>query len=438
MKVFDTIKGAAIILIVSVIVGTLLLTLAFLLPTGPIRFNILSTANELAKEGDYHTVYAGIVTTGVDNYTDAVILNESLFGFDDGSSSFRTVLDGDLYVCDENIEATGQLALIVENGYSGELEVQHLFKRFWNGYLVPLKLCLTRMNYYAIRYMNFVIQLALMAALCGLLYKRKLMKYSIPIVLAYIWMNPISMSVCLTFSAFYYCAVIPAILMLAFHEQLSVGSRYLWFFEGAGICTIYFCMNYIQLLSFLFPLAIYIFLNEKTMSAGELLKKCLWLAFFWFGGYYGMMGAKWVVYGIFVDWSIFAEIFDNVILRLSSSYREISITRTGAVLRNINTALGSEANNLTEGCFILVCLIMMLKKHKLAFKKAYIAIFAFSCVLPVARYFIFANHVYTHHWIMFRLLVIPVFCLNVILTRMITGSDPEKTEQRPEESGAYE
>ena len=76
----------------------------------------------------------------------------------------------------------------------------------------------------------------------------------------------------------------------------------------------------------------------------------------------------------------------------------------------------------------------IMKKHRYSFSKVYLAIFSFSCLIPIARYFIFANHVYIHHWVMYRLLVIPVFCLDMIMIRVATDNSESEIKQISEES----
>ncbi|MCR5323419.1 MAG: hypothetical protein K6E85_09140 [Lachnospiraceae bacterium] len=433
MKLLRSFWGFIIILVVSVILGFCFLILSYRINSDSILDHVKTSSEILAAEGDYYSITPKVMGSKLDNYTDCVMLNESLFFSTNWNEVINYALGGYEYYSEDGRTKSELLLAAADEGGRNELKSGPNLNRFWNGYVVLLKIALCFMNYSWIRYVNFNLQLILIGIFAVLLYKRNLFWYSIPLLISYIFINPITMGICFIFSMYFYCAVLPCIIILLFHEKLAVENRYRYLFAIVGIVTSYFCMNYIQLLTLVYPLTIYYLIDQKTENSKKKMLYFLELAFWWAAGYYGMMFAKWIVYGLFINWDIINNIISSVFFRLSANNYGTEFTRIDAVLRNLVEGLLNRINIMIEIMFILICLISICKKRiQYRLNKTDIIVLTISFALPIMRYFIFANHVFIHYWVMYRLMVIPILTLDIFLVRIIMncGKDVElsKTE----------
>ena len=65
-----------------------------------------------------------------------------------------------------------------------------------------------------------------------------------------------------------------------------------------------------------------------------MLKETIKLGGSWMFGFFGMMFAKWVIYAIFVDKSIFVNQFQHILFRLGDNSGGVNTPRVEAVSQN--------------------------------------------------------------------------------------------------------
>ena len=256
--------------VVSGIVGLILLAIAFLLPSSMIKDNVAKSLPIFQQETDYFSVTSGISGSQLDNYTDAIYLNEAMVSRKD-ASIIECILSGYQFIASEE-EGTpvANLERVINNPEN--VSIRPITERFFNGYEVVVKplLCIT--DYAGIRQINIFIVLSLSAPLFILMAKKGLSRFIVPFVLAIAFINPLTVSLSMTFVGFYYCMIIPSVIILAMKPETLARKGWL-VFGFIGACTFYFNMNYFQLLSFGVPLVFYLFVNgfpEKTRSAFRL------------------------------------------------------------------------------------------------------------------------------------------------------------------------
>ena len=83
MKIKTLVKmlwQSGLVVIAAGVVGLMLLAGAFLLPTERIRANVENSIGTFAWESDYFSVTRSIPGSQLDNYTDALYLNQALIG----------------------------------------------------------------------------------------------------------------------------------------------------------------------------------------------------------------------------------------------------------------------------------------------------------------------------------------------------------------------
>ena len=419
------------LLLAAAVVGTLLLSAVFALPTDRIRENVKASVPQLTAEGDHFSVFSGLRHTHQDNYSDAEYLNGALVGND--AKGFFTGLYGLEY---ENTEIplsydspVTVLANVFEDG--AELAYKAYGTRFWNGYEVFVKPLLSFLTYGQIRHLNFYLEMAVMAVLIMLMHKNGLAKYVIPVLISYLLWEPVTVAASMTFAGFFYVTYIPCIVLLAFPRFFREKHLYPLFFMAIGIAAVYFNMNYFQILSFIYPLLFFCLINgfPKSGKNSVLLFAAAFLC--WFAGYAGMMVIKWLVYEVATGETILPAMIIRIRYRLSATeyYTGPHISRVFALLKNARYVLVNVPWMVTELAFVAYG-IVRIAKNKAAYPKIgdlmkanvpSLVLFALSAVTVIARYLLFANHVYIHAWATYRIADAAILTFNIVLMNLSSG-----------------
>ncbi len=400
--------------IVAGIVGVLMLILSFLLPVHTIRKNVQASLPVLLTEGLRYSFTPSDTGSYLDNYTDAIYLNEAMVR-PELADLPACALSGVVVVTEG---AQNWIDYLRKSFESEKVILAAYEQRFFNGYLVLVKLLLELTDYSGIRSFNGVAMGLLFFALCALMLKKGLGAYILPITVSMALMRPLALSLSMAYAGFYYCMLVPCLIMLAANEKLNRAGCYALFFECVGCCTFFFNMNYIQMLTFVFPFLFYLLLNGIPGKAINVLKTGAGLFAAWAFGYYGMMLVKWIAYALVLHRpGIFTEMWDLIRFRTSST-GELSepIARSWALRDNVLTAVSNIWLDLAELGFLAYQVISMKRaKDYRAFTQGELILFLVMLLFPLGRYLVFSNHSYIHAFVMYRLFIIPILALNILL-----------------------
>lgn len=269
------------------------------------------------------------------------------------------------------------------------------------------------MTYGEIREFNLYICLFITLWLFYLMRKRGLKSYITPVFLSILFIRPLSIALSLSFVFFYFCMILPCIVILLIDKATL--QKYQWLiFTLTGAVTFYLNMNYLQLLSFAMPMTFIFLIDELPARRINLVQSIANCFGAWFFGYCGMMITKWLVYAALVDPKVFAVLRDNVLLRMSSDRG----SRFYGLLINYAKGFSNKPWAIAELCFVLHEIAnnasqdLSVNARISKSEKLFIWIMA---ALPIIRCLIFPNHVIIHAWVMCRLFAIPVLALNVAL-----------------------
>ena len=95
----------------------------------------------------------------------------------------------------------------------------HSYSRYWHGYMVILKPLLLFLNLTEIRQLNLFVILAEFVIIAILMYRRRVIEYLAPFVLAIAFLNPITVSSSLQNSTSYHMMMAAVIVLLSFWEK---------------------------------------------------------------------------------------------------------------------------------------------------------------------------------------------------------------------------
>lgn len=439
------------VLLISGFTGLVLMALVFLLPTGRIRRHVEQSVPILVNETDCFSVTPDMSGSELDNYSEATYLNQALVNWKD-SNLMSCILSGNYYqTSDPDVLPVENLSRVINHYDDCELEPRYC--RFFNGYEVAVKPLLMITNYAGIRQINLFLIFFLSVLLCVQMVKRGLKQYVLPVIISFLFINPFSIALCMTFSGFYYCMIIPCLYILMADKE-SV-KKYDWLlFEITGACAFYFNMNYFQLLTFGVPLLFYYLVIGLPDKPAKLMKDILLLFTPWCIGYAGMMVFKWAVYALLIDHNMFMEMYEKIVSRTGT----IEGSRWSGLRVNITRSLKNPWWDIVEFVFVLYCLRNQITSFlsrasesiggrlqkkpvhsksglKIAAKGkslkqwvkeqaktgtffSEISLVAVYTIFPICRCLIFSNHVYIHNIFTYRLFMMPIIAFNIFITKV--------------------
>ena len=403
----------ALIPILCGTIGLILLTLAFFLPTGRIREHVEASVSTLYDEGVYHSVTPKLAGTQLDNFTEALYLNQALVSVQDAPIA-DCVLEGYQFeppATEEYQDPVMKLSMILEDPEGAALVNEN--KRFFNGYTVVMKILLELTHYSGIRQINLYLALGLFLGLLWGMIRRGMQRQIMAVTVSLLLVHPVSMALNMASFGFYICMTVPCIAMLWMRRETL--EKKAWMLFGiTGAVTYFFNMNFIQLLSFGVPAVFFFFFTGIREKPLKTIGKAGELFFTWIVGLCGMMVFKWIAYAITKDPKVFGEMIDQFLFRSGVSEG----SRTDAILRNISIAFENRWWNLLEMLFIIGTVIWRIRrKEKFFFSVSETLLLAVMILLPLGRYFILSNHVLVHGWTTYRLLLIPVLSFNLMLSK---------------------
>ena len=440
-QILKTFCKMIMVLFVSAIVGTMLLSVAYSLPTDGIKKNVQKSVGQLVLEGDHFSVFPCLEYTDFDNYSDAHYLNAAMV--DNSAKGFFTGLYGLEY---ENADA--QIAYdspvtVLSNVFldDSNLQYKESEKRFWNGYEIIVKPLMMVFTYGQVRNINFCLEIALLMLLILLMHKRHLARFAIPLVISYLLLGPVTMASSMAFSGFLYCTYIPCVLIMVFNNKIKQKKLYPLFFMVTGICVAYFNMNYIQLISFAYALVFCCLMNGFPKRRKD--AAIAFIVFFacWFMGFAGMYIMKWIVYELFTGLPLISNMIARTLYRISATayYTGPPISRYLAVYLNIRYLIMNIPWIGMELVYISYLLYKAKKTNRgsklsqrIRLNGPVLVLLSLMAVLVLLRYFIFANHVYVHAWVTYRIADAAVLLFNVAFTYIVFGAQYEKIPEADE------
>lgn len=396
---------AAVILLAGVIMGTALLWLSYLLPITEGSTHVAESVDMLRQEGWYPSVPLMYQYTGqsssinpggiLDNFTDSIMI---------GTAGHAPV-DGALY---QAMNMDGGM----EGGYS----------YYWHGYVAILRPLLLFMNYADMRVVNQLLQILLVTALAGILYRQKGKAWAALAVTVYGLLLPMAVSQALQYSWVFYIGICGSLAVVRFHEWLAHKQRLYLFFMVLGMLTCYMDLLTYPLFTWGIPMIWWIVMEDDRSEKKRFLTVVL-CGIAWIGGYGGLWIGKWLIGGIILHKPI-----------LTQGWREVQY-RAG-MLPDTDGDKTSHwkviMNNLgifqsVQGIFILGGWILWWAwqtiRRRRVLNTAKTPALLLVAVSPVVWYIVLHNHTYVHSSYTYRIWAIGLTAmLALVVNSLDTGT----------------
>lgn len=410
----DILRGLAVLL-AGIVLATAAMVGVYALPVDRMHANLAGAAYDLPAEGNYPRLIASSAATMLDNYTDALILNEVIYQgpeslVDKAMCVYERVWD-DNKVMNFSLAHNG-----LPNGRADS------YSRYWHGYLVFLKPLFMLFTYSQLRMMNGAFQPLLVCLAVWLLLRRGLGRYAPALVFAYLALYPPAMGLSLQFSPCFYISLLAVCAVLRAPERPA---PFRMIFLLAGMATSFLDFLTYPLATWGLPITVYILLQKER--GWPALRELAVLSAFWCVGYGGMWAGKWVVATLLTDENAFLAAWSRIKTRTATSEGSDSLTLARVFKSQVLTLanIGFAMPTLVAVVFYLIRGI----RHGIRppwRTPAFAALLAVS-ISPFVWYAFASNHSFVHYWFTFRTLCISVFAGMCLLIRWSDGSPvPER------------
>lgn len=381
-----------LILFSGIIIGALLLTLAYCLPVN--WGSYYSTERTVDLQGYY---------PNVPNITNTY------------NTYFQTFLPG---VLDNATVRTFMLPMTFETGDNPLYLAMNCrgYSYYWHGYVIILRFLQLFMHYEEIQLANGFLQIALIAMLAVVIGRKKGMKYVVMLVSCYALLMPMAVSVCIQYSAVFYLAYGACLLLMVKQQWFNQGSRLFYFFLIAGMLTSYFDLLTYPLITWGIPMVWWIVMDENKSTAKAYLKQVIVLGIAWIIGYGGMWFGKWVLASIVLNENIIIDALKEVLLRTGTE-DEVTFSQT-----NRFYAIYMNWKHYTYKLYVFILFAWLcywlvnglLSGWKKINTEKYYSYLLIGCSSSV-WYLVLMNHTETHHAFTYRIFGISIAAFFAII-----------------------
>ena len=373
-------------------------TLSCWLPDRAIQKHVSQAALSLHERGEYPNAIIDEVACRQDNFTDAIILNQ-IFCID-RSHPLKSAMSAVRGCTDNPFDVTG--ALLKTTRYESDI-VPLPYPRYWHGNTFLFRFLLSFMNYSNLQWLMFAVSTLLLIFFVIGYYPRAGIWNTFAFVLSWLLVYGFIMQFSMQFFPVLALALICSTLIVQ-HDDNPAYIAMLFFIIGCLTC--YFDLLTTPLLTFGWPLAVWISLQKSSTIK---LKNNLWQIIGWgalWGTGYGLtFASKWALGSLILKTNVLRDATDQVAYRMASS----DFTRWDAIAQNFNMLPLS----MVLAVLVLFVLLMVLRFRAQGGSKALLLLL--TALLPYVWYLLVANHSYLHAWFTYRLQAVSLAALFMAL-----------------------
>ena len=414
-EIFNRLWKNILYILLGGVAGTLLLLLAFKLPSQKMYVHVYQSLPALEKEFTQGLVVDGYDASLTGNFTDCLMLFYSIYDNPEHSTLEQVM---HMYRTESSAGegwAPGESLRDYFNGEEQSREVS--YGRYWHGYLVLLKPLLMITNLNSVRMMMSVTQLLLVGMIIYAATKRGAGNLALGFLVSVPFFYFTSMFTSLSLSICFYIMGLAVLIPLYRHEKLKEKNRYLNFFLIVGMLVAYFDFLTYPLVTLAFPLTVVLYLDKDSWKAK--LQKLVCYSIQWGVGYIGLWAMKWILSDLLTDSKVIVDAIRTVSERTGTA-------SDGNKITGLFRVLGQNLEVYFNWSFYLLALIVVIfliyhvvkNKYsyaKLSFLKERFVILTVA-LYPVAWYFVTQNHSEEHYMFTCKNIAIMIFAVICAVT----------------------
>ena len=372
------------------LLGTILLTMVFMIPVN--SENRQESYDIMEKEGWYPVM--PVLSGSLDTY-----FHSLLPGVLDDST--------DLIMLRTALETQNSNPLLSSMDMLG-------YSYYWHGYVTILRPLLYLFDYGEIRFLNCIFQMLFVFGLMHILWKKKGIQYALILFTTYVFLMPMAMAMSLQFSWVFYITYGAAGMILWKQEWLEKKNRVFLLFIVVGMLTSFLDLLTYPLYTWAIPLIWMLLVSDEEKSAWCHLKKVIYTGISWFVGYAGMWVSKWILGTLILKQNIFERAFEEVLFRSGVEDK---------VKWGLTERLEAMYINWKHYEYKLYALLLAGRLLWIIYKSIKNGIkssnknfsYLLICFSSVVWYFVLSNHTKGHHFFTYRIWGISIAAMLVLL-----------------------
>ena len=388
------------------LIGILLLTAVYALPTERIKEHVSESLFVLQREGEYPSQFKNMVACKMDNYTDALMLSTSAIGSDHPfKAAFRTSSyytktsgKGPIDALTEQMLGTGECKAKVRD-----------YCWYWHGYVVILKPLLLFFNLHEIRVISQMVFGILFGVVLLLLWQKVNWKIAVSFFISMMMCCIYVVTYSLQLSNMVYLTLVGMFVLLLFYDYLEKKNAFFLFFLIMGMLT-----SYMDLLTA--PLLVFgiLLILKVVMGQGEQKFITTFLqGLSWGFGYLGMWAAKWTIGTLILKKNVFQLAGRKILQRTSGEAQGID-----PHIANVLGRLGNLfADTYLKKPLIFVLILMalgivisvILMQRQVLVNGRKFAVLLLISLSPFVWFMTLRNHTYIHYWFSYRSIAVTFF-----------------------------
>lgn len=400
---------SALLILMGAVIGTVLLTLAYMLPVDVVNKSILMEklnaswyprVSEAAFSQDIY--FDSYLPDVLDDSTDMLMLSTAL---------------------DTNEGDPLQRAMNQYNEFSGN------YPNYWHGYVSILRPFLLLFDYSEFRIFNGVCQLLLVVFLSLLIGREKGIQYVLMLVSSYVLLGAMALPLSLQYTWVFDIAYVGTLVMMLKRDFFSANGRYVYFFLCMGMCTSYFDLLTYPLLTWGMPLVWWMVMDRTRKKELVRARQVVGSGIGWIAGYAGMWIMKWAFGTVILGRDIFASAVGKVFFRSGLKEKDIyGLWGRMNVLYDNWKHYGYKVYALILGCWLLWWGYRTIRRgfRRNSGRYAYFLIGMSSIVW----YFVLANHTQAHHFFTYRIFGVSILAFMAILLESTEGAVKQDGRER--------
>ncbi len=279
----------------SVVLGTLLLTLVFCLPTESVRRHVFTSVERIVTDGSQESARGlkGYLQQNKETFTEAIMVQNAFEDFPD-----RNPFEHAMWVYHLDLDETlwtPEISLkYLSQGGDVSAMYERQYSRYWHGYLIYLKPLLLLFTWEQLLWVGAVFQVLLTAATLLAAWRTGHPEVGLALLIGVLFMKPILMLTSLAMTVCWVITLAAVLLILLRFHWLEEKELFPELFLMIGVAVAYFDFLTYPIVTLGFPLCT-LFLIKRSGGLKEQAGRMIACSFSWVLGYVAMWASKWVL-----------------------------------------------------------------------------------------------------------------------------------------------
>lgn len=418
------------VLFASVIIGTLLIIVVYLLPVSAIQEHLRDSIDVLLKEGVRNSwaafsytrplrdmsgsSFSSVLKTArpyaiSDGFTDGIMFSKAAYKSNNPLNDAMMIPSLGFKSDSEFSNPIETLAKSLDESMRDKAVISN-YARYWHGYLVYLKPLLYVMGIPGVRVLNLILQIIMFTLIVAKISRMKGTAYSLAFAFGVLVIDPISTAICIQYSNVYYVMLFMFLVMLSRNDRLRENGGYCVLFMLGGILTAYLDLLTYPSTVLGMSTVLYLLLNND-MTLGRKIFDMFKLGFSWCFGYAGMWSGKWLISYLMTGYDTIADA-----LKAASS-------RTGGGIYGLSLSWHWLFSHLWP-VMVMLCVLLVLVSiavyvsiRKGRTSAAEVVPMLLVALYPFVWYAVMKQHSFIHYFFTHKNLAVTAFALSCVAVK---------------------